>query len=176
MSRTTLVINGHRDPSDSVFGKSLFDSAISLESVTGHILSNEYPKMKIDGDRERALLGSHKNIVLQFPFYWYSSPAIVKEWIDEVLARGWAYGGGQALAGKKLLVAISTGGPEKVYQHNGANRFTVDEFLRPFEQTANLCGMEWQKPFVMYGVRYLDGLAIKSYCESYKKRILDLSK
>jgi glutathione-regulated potassium-efflux system ancillary protein KefG len=128
-----------------------------------------YPDFKIDGDRERQLLLEHSNIVLQFPFYWYSSPAIVKEWLDEVLARGWAYGGGQALAGKSLLLAITTGGPEKVYQHDGANRFTIDEFLRPFEQTANLCCMSWRHPFVIYGVRYLDQDAIQHHCTEYQK-------
>ena len=76
---------------------------MKLASVTRRVLLDEYPTMKIDGDWERDLLISHENIILQFPFYWYSSPAIVKEWLDEVLARGWAYGGGQALAGKKLF-------------------------------------------------------------------------
>lgn len=173
--KKTLIIFGHRTPSESIFGKKLFESTIELASVTRRVLLDEYPTMKIDGDRERDLLISHENIILQFPFYWYSSPAIVKEWLDEVLARGWAYGGGQALAGKKLLIAISTGGPEKVYQHNGANKFTIDELLRPFEQTANLCGMQWQRPFVMYGVRYLDDQAVDEYCERYQKKISDLS-
>lgn len=173
--KNTLLVFGHRNPLESKFGKALFDSAISLDSVTGHILMDQYPNLKIDGGGERALLEAHQNIVLQFPFYWYSSPAIIKEWLDEVLSRGWAYGGGQALAGKKLLIAISTGGPEKVYQNDGANKFTVEEFLRPFEQTANLCGMEWQEPFVMYGVRYLGEQEVAQYCEDYKRRVVLLS-
>jgi len=174
--KNTLVIFGHRSPAESKFGRALFESVSSLTQITGHVLSTEYPSMKIDGERERLLLDKHQNIVLQFPFYWYSSPAIVKEWLDEVLARGWAYGGGQALVGKKLLIAISTGGPEKVYQADGANQFTITEFLRPFEQTANLCGMQWQEPFVMYGVRYLDDSKVAEYCERYRQTVLALSK
>ena len=133
-----------------------------------------YPDYKIDGEKERTLLAAHANIVLQFPLYWYSSPAIVKEWLDEVFSRGWAYGGGQALAGKKLMLAVTTGGPEHVYQHDGANHFTIHEFLHPFEQTASLCGMKWQVPFVMFGVRYLDDLMIKQQCLKYQNRIQDL--
>ncbi|MFM7698296.1 MAG: NAD(P)H-dependent oxidoreductase [Limnohabitans sp.] len=167
----TLVIYGHRSPKESTFGRALFEAATSLSHVTGHTLIEAYPDFKIDGEQERDLLLKHSNIVLQFPFYWYSCPAIVKEWLDEVLARGWAYGGGQALAGKSLMVAITTGGPEKVYQHDGSNHFTIDELLRPFEQTANLCGMKWQKPFVMYGVRYLDQVGINQLCIDYQKRI-----
>ncbi len=171
----TLVINGHRTPRDSVFGKVLFESATALPFVTGHTLIEAYPDFKINGDYERGLLSEHSNIVLQFPLYWYSSPAIVKEWLDEVLSRGWAYGGGQALLGKKLMIAITTGGPEKVYQHDGANLFTIHEFLRPFEQTANLCGMEWEDPFVMFGVRYLDEASIKLHCFNYQQKIGNLT-
>lgn len=170
----TIVIHGHRHPSQSVFGKALFESATDLPSVTGHTLIEAYPDYKIDGEKERALLAAHANIVLQFPLYWYSSPAIVKEWLDEVLSRGWAYGGGQALAGKKLMLAVTTGGPEQVYKHGGANRFTIQEFLRPFEQTAALCGMQWQTPFVMFGVRYLDDQMIKQHGLNYQNRIQDL--
>jgi len=171
---TTLVINGHRNPNDSIFGRALFLAASALPQVTTHTLITTYPDFKINGANERELLSKHNNIVLQFPFYWYSCPAIVKEWLDETLSRGWAYGGGQALAGKKLLVAVTTGGPEKVYQHEGTNSFTVEEFLRPFLQTANLCGMQWKEPFVMYGVRYLDDDSIANYCANYQDRIVAL--
>jgi glutathione-regulated potassium-efflux system ancillary protein KefG len=174
MNNKTLVINGHRNPNDSVFGQQLFNSVKNLQGVSTHTLADEYPDFKIDGPKERALLEAHENIVIQFPLYWYSSPAIVKEWLDEVLARGWAYGGGQALKDKKLLIATTTGGPEHVYQHEGANRFTMDEFLRPFEQTAQLCAMRWQKPFVMFGVRYLDGKAISEHAEIYRQIISEL--
>jgi len=170
----TLVINGHRTPRDSLFGKVLFDAATALPEVTGHTLIEAYPDFKINGNYERKLLSDHANVVLQFPLYWYSSPAIIKEWLDEVLSRGWAYGGGQALVGKKIMLAITTGGPEKVYQHDGANRFTINEFLRPFEQTANLCGMKWEEPFVMFGVHYLDEESIKLHCVSYQEKIRNL--
>jgi glutathione-regulated potassium-efflux system ancillary protein KefG len=171
----TIVVHGHRNPLESVFGKALFESAMALPGVTGHTLMEAYPDYKIDGEKERALLADHANIVLQFPLYWYSSPAIVKEWLDEVLSRGWAYGGGQALAGKKLMLAVTTGGPEQVYQQGGANRFTIQEFLRPFEQTAALCGMRWQAPFAMFGVRYLSDIDIEERCVAYQRRIQGLA-
>jgi len=172
--KKTLLVYGHRQPSESHYGKALFTAVSTLPEVTTHTLIELYPDYKIDGDRERNLLALHQNVVLQFPLYWYSTPAILKEWIDEVLARGWAYGGGSALAGKNLMVATTTGGPEKVYQDGGANLFTIDEFLRPLEQTAHLCGMNWVKPFVMYGVRYLGEDEIKAYCDQYIQAITDL--
>jgi glutathione-regulated potassium-efflux system ancillary protein KefG len=173
--KNTLLIFGHRNPNESQFGKVLLQGAENLPHITTHTLIEQYPDFKINGERERSLLLEHKNIVLQFPLYWYSTPAIVKEWIDEVFTRGWAYGGGSALAEKNLMVAITTGGPEKVYQHDGANRFTIEEFLRPLEQTAYLCGMKWIKPFVMYGVRYLDEKQIHLACENYIQILQELA-
>jgi glutathione-regulated potassium-efflux system ancillary protein KefG len=170
----TLLIFGHRNPNESHYGNALLQTAKKLPQVTTHTLIEKYPDFKIDGEKERALLLEHQNIVLQFPLYWYSTPAILKEWIDEVLSRGWAYGGGTALAGKNLMVSITTGGPEKVYQHDGANRFTIDEFLRPLEQTAYLCAMNWIKPFVMHGVRYLDEQQVQLTCEAYSKVLKEL--
>ena len=60
--KKTLIIFGHRTPSESIFGKKLFESTIELASVTRRVLLDEYPTMKIDGDRERDLLISHENI------------------------------------------------------------------------------------------------------------------
>jgi glutathione-regulated potassium-efflux system ancillary protein KefG len=90
-------------------------------------------------------------IVFQHPFYWYSCPAILKEWQDLVLEHGWAYGvGGTRLRGKITLNAITTGGPADAYQHSGYNRFTVRELLAPWDQTAYLCGMRFLAPFAVH--------------------------
>ena len=99
--------------------------------------------------------------MLQHPFYWYSSPALVKEWMDAVLELGWAYGtGGTALRGKLWLQAVSASGPAERYRHDGLNRFTVPELLRPFEQSALLCNMTCLEPFVTYGTTALDDEAL----------------
>ena len=73
-----------------------------------HDLYEAYPDFDIDVRREQELLAAHEVIVLQHPFYWYSAPALLKEWQDLVLEHGWAYGsGGTALRGKALLSAPS---------------------------------------------------------------------
>ena len=48
------------------------------------------------------------------------------------------------------MAACSTGGGAQTYGRKGSNRFTIEEFLRPLEQTAALCGMEWETPFVLH--------------------------
>jgi glutathione-regulated potassium-efflux system ancillary protein KefG len=102
--------------------------------------------------------------VFHHPFFWYSTPAILKEWQDLVLTHGWAYGSeGTALHGKKLLSVITTGGRESAYQADGHNRFTMRELLAPFDQTAHLCGMEYLPPFVAHGTLRMTREEITSY-------------
>ena len=92
-------------------------------------------------------------MILHHPFYWYSSPALLKEWLDLVLEVGFAYGaGGTALQRKSLLTVITTGGDLEAYREDGHNRFSIREFLIPFEQTATLCGMSYLPPFVALGM------------------------
>ena len=66
----------------------------------------EYPNFSVNADTEHELLEAADRVILQFPFYWYSSPALLKEWEDEVITAGWAYGGGHALKGKELKLKM----------------------------------------------------------------------
>jgi len=134
----------------------LLTAARSVADVTVHDLYDAYSDFDIDVAREQALLLAHDIIVWQHPFYWYSTPPLVKQWGDLVLVHGWAcQRDGTALHGKRWLHAVSTGGSEQAYQHNGNNRFTIRELLAPLEQTARLCGMRWLAPFVVHGTHVL---------------------
>lgn len=149
--RRILVVFAHPVLERSRVNRRLVEAIRSLEGVTLHDVYEAYPTLDIDVRREQALLARHDAIVFQHPFYWYSVPAILKEWQDLVLEHGWAYGeGGRALAGKITLNAISTGGPESAYRKDGANRFTMRELLSPWDQTAHLCGMRFLAPFVVH--------------------------
>ena len=129
----------------------LLSAVTGLDGVTVHDLYEEYPTFHIDVEREQALLVEHDVIVFQHPFYWYSTPALLKEWQDLVLEHGWAYGaGGTHLRGKVTFNAITTGGPGTSYRAEGYNRFTVRQLLAPWEQTAHLCGMRYLAPFVVH--------------------------
>ena len=103
---------------------------------------------RIDVAAEQAALTAVDRIVLQFPMYWYSSPALLKQWQDDVLTHGWAYGStGRALAGKELLVAVSTGADD--YGRGGS--YSVNELLRPLQATAGLCRLAYLEPFATTG-------------------------
>jgi glutathione-regulated potassium-efflux system ancillary protein KefG len=105
-------------------------------------------------DREQSRLLAHDAICFMHPLYWYSTPAILKEWQDLVLEHGFAYGNDNtALRGKLFFSALSAGGPEPAYRAQGYNHFTIRELLCPLEQTALLCGMVYLPPFALFGAR-----------------------
>lgn len=151
MSRV-LIIYAHPAPHKSRVNRRLADAARRVEGVTFHDLYETYPDFLIDVPREQVLLVQHDVIVFQHPFYWYSTPAIMKEWLDLVLEYGFAYGEhGDKLEGKVWLQALTAGGGSSSYADTGYNSFTVRQLLAPIEQTARLCRMKFLEPFVVYG-------------------------
>jgi NAD(P)H dehydrogenase (quinone) len=105
--------------------------------------------------REQALLAQSDLIIFQFPLWWYSVPAPLKGYIDRVFSLGFAYGrGGDALAGKSILLSTTTGAPEMAW--NPATRGTLKENLRHLlVGTFPLCGLKSIEPFVVYGAKRL---------------------
>jgi glutathione-regulated potassium-efflux system ancillary protein KefG len=155
--------------------RALAKAAKGLEGVTFHDLYETYPDFAIDIEAEQEKLLAHDVVAVQFPLYWYSTPALLKEWFDLVWLHGFAYGiEGNALAGKRLFAACTTGGAAKAYHAHGYNRFSMDEVLRPLEQTAYLCGMVWETPFVVHGAATKDDEELKAEAQRYRARIASL--
>ncbi len=152
--RPTLVLFAHPAPERSEVNVHLARAAQAEPGVTFVDLYAQYPDFAIDISAEQERLRAHEAVIFLHPLYWYSTPAILKEWQDLVLEHGFAYGsGGTALQGKILLNAITAGGGEAAYGADGYNHFTLRELLRPLEQTAALCGMTYLAPFTLFAAR-----------------------
>ncbi|TDD90745.1 NAD(P)H-dependent oxidoreductase [Actinomadura rubrisoli] len=165
----TLVVLVHPDLGASRVNAALAAGVRDLSNVTVHDLYAACPDLHIDVAREKRLLEEHDRVVLQFPFYWYSAPPLLKKWLDEVLERGWAYGpGGEALHGKRLQLVTAVGGQEELYRPDGLNRFPVRDLLSPFDATANLTGMRYEEPFVIHGSAYLDERELEQQVRRYR--------
>ncbi|TFZ42896.1 flavodoxin family protein [Stenotrophomonas maltophilia] len=70
---------------------------------------------------EQARLDATDTLVLVYPLYWWSFPALLKGWIDRVFTQGWAYqDGADGKVQKKLhrlhvhLVGIGGAGAEMI--------------------------------------------------------------
>jgi glutathione-regulated potassium-efflux system ancillary protein KefG len=156
-----LIVFAHPALEKARVAPAMLKAAGKLPYFPVRDLYDLYPDLTIDVLAEQVALAVSDIVVLQFPLYWYSVPALLKEWLDLVWVPGWAYGkGGRVLAGKTLACAFSAGGSGDDYGPGGVNRFTIAELIRPWEQTATLCGMRWIAPFVIHNSGDLDDAAL----------------
>lgn len=163
-----LVLFAHPKFEASRTNKVLVKKIKDIEGVTFHDLYDSYPDFNVDVPFEKELLTKHDVVIWHHPFYWYSCPPLLKQWIDMVLEFGWAYGpNGNALASKKCLNVITAGGTKEVYCSEGSNMYSVNEFLRPLEQTARLCGMKYLPPFAIMGTHSLSHEDLSNYANQY---------
>jgi len=131
-----------------------------------------YPDYLIDTAAEQAALTAARLVVWLHPIHWYSMPPLMKLWLDDVLAFGWAYGpGGTALRGKDLWLVASTGGTEQSYRPDSYNRYFFDAFLHPHEQTAALIGMRWLPPLLLHGAQRVSEADLQAHAEVFAQRL-----
>lgn len=174
MSRI-LILFAHPAFEKSRVHSQLLAAIRGMQGVTVHDLYEVYPDLNIDVRQEQGLLLQHDIILFQHPFYWYSAPAMLKQWQDLVLEHGWAYGRtGTALRGKRITNVLSAGAMETAYQPEGWHRYPLTDFLLPFRQTAALCNMQYLDPFIVYGTHQMDGAVISEQAIGFKKFLENL--
>ncbi len=167
----------HPNFEKSLVNKRLINAISSFENVTINNLYDKYKDFRIDSKKEQQLLLEHDVIVFQFPMYWFSSPALLKEWFDIVLESNFAYGGQYKLQNKPFAVAVSCGGYEEAFCETGKDKKTVEEFLFPFYGTANYIKMDYKKPFITYGTEFeLSENTLDKFEQDYIEYIKELSK
>ncbi|MGB0670701.1 MAG: NAD(P)H-dependent oxidoreductase [Rhodospirillales bacterium] len=115
-------------------------------------------------------------LMLTFPLYWFSVPALIKGWIDRVLVSGVTYGGKRlyeagGLRGKKALVTFTLGGREHMFGP-GAIHGPIEDMLRPLIRgTLHYVGMTVLDPFIAYHVPYLSDEARADLLATYEARL-----
>jgi glutathione-regulated potassium-efflux system ancillary protein KefF len=131
-----------------------------------------YPDYLIDvAAEQQALVGVQLQVWLH-PVHWYGMPPLMKLWLDEAYAFGWAYGpGGDALRGQDLWLATSTGGTEDSYHSAGHNRYFFDAFMPPYDQTAALTGMRFLPPLVLHGAHRASEAELDAHADTFTQRL-----
>lgn len=126
-------------------------------------------------------------LILQFPLWWFSMPAILKGWVERVYAYGFAYGVGEhsdkrwgdrygegTLAGKRAMLIVTAGGWEEHYSARGVNG-PIDDLLFPINHgILYYPGYEVLPPFVAYRVDRLDGAGFELAAERLRARMRTL--
>jgi glutathione-regulated potassium-efflux system ancillary protein KefG len=170
-----LVIFAHPRLESSRLNQRLVKLLEKIEGVTVRDLYELYPDYQIDVQAEQVQLLQHDMIIWHHPFYWYSAPPMIKMWIDEVLEHNWAYGPrGKMLTGKYAMNLLTAGGSDKAYKEKGSNQYTIRDFLKPFQQTARLCNMNYLPPFAILGAYRQNEETLKQNEAELEKWIIKL--
>ncbi|QLG93803.1 NAD(P)H-dependent oxidoreductase [Pseudomonas yamanorum] len=119
-------------------------------------------------------------LILNFPIFWFSAPAMLKGWIDRVLVSGVCYGGKRfydqgGLAGKKALVTVTLGGREHMFGERAIHG-PLEDMLRPILRgTLAYVGFDVLPPFVAWHVPYISAEARGEFLCSYQQRLEGLA-
>lgn len=140
----TLVVVGHPDVANSSTQGFFKHAAKEEPQVTWHVLRAPFDPLK-----EHQLLWEADRIVLEFPLYWYSVPAVMKDWIDQIFDEELLGESGQRLAGKEFGVVVTTGRALKEFAPGQSQGFTLAELLRPLQALANETKMTYLTPLTI---------------------------
>lgn len=159
-----LVLVSHDNFTGSRINHALVEKASQLDNVTIHHVPQPH---LLNVAEEQALLLAHDEIVFQFPLQWFSSPASLKAWFDQVLRYNWAYGENFNLAGKKFKVVLTTGGIADAYLPGGQNGITISDVLKPIERTLGYIKGHYTEPFLVQGVHQLSNEDLDAKTQEY---------
>ena len=118
-------------------------------------------------------------LILQFPMWWFSVPAILKGWIDRVFTFGVAYDFGRTwnrgvFAGKRAMLSFTTGAPANAFQPDGRSG-DLERVLWPIHGgVLALCGFEVLRPFEAWAVPWIGDDGRAAVLESYRQRLQQL--
>lgn len=165
---TVLVLLVHPALRPGSINAAMANAARKLSGVTVVDLYADYPRFDIDVAREQQRLLEHDVVVIQFPIFWYATPALLKQWLDVVLEYGFAYGAGASgLRGKQVALAVTAGGRPRDYSPDGANAYRLEDFLLPLKRTAALCGMIALPPFMLQEATHIESESAQAHIQAY---------
>ena len=167
-----VVVLAHPYPRRSRACAALVDAIRDMPSLEVRSLYDLYPDFDVDRAAEQAALARARLVVWLHPVFWYTAPALMKLWFEEVLVRGFAYGpGGVALHGKDVLWAATAGGDDAAYSSEGRHQHPFEAFAPVVEQTARYCGMNWLAPFVVRGAHQVEGESLAESGRELRARL-----
>lgn len=179
--KNVLIVAGHAYPEVSVANREIV--RLLAERYPGAVvddLASLYPDYRIDAAAEQAKLEAADAVIVQSPVFWYSPSSLVKRWVEEVLAHGWAYGSrGHALDGKEAVLGLTAGAPDADYAAGGRAGITPAEIAKPYGTTFGYCRMRFLGTVFTGGMSSMGGdpervAAVRSRAKDHADRIAEL--
>ncbi len=131
--------------------------------------------------REQARLAAADLLILQFPLWWGGPPAMLKGWLDRVLAYGFAYVDGARFdsglfRGRRAAMCVTTGGTPERFSAEGVYG-PIEHILMPVRRLAlEYMGYAVADPFVAYAAPRVDADRRAAYLDAWAERMLDLAR
>jgi glutathione-regulated potassium-efflux system ancillary protein KefG len=177
--KKTLILLAHPNLNESVVNKALIQklTPFASENLIIRDISKCCVNNQFNVEEEQSYLLNSERIIFQFPLYWYSYPAILKKWIDEIFLPGFAYGRkgtdlGTKLINKQFSVIASIGGTKEVYTPGGVVGFSINELLRHLQITIEYVGGIYTYPFFIYGSNFIKETSkLDDIFKDYKEHI-----
>ena len=117
-------------------------------------------------------------LVLQFPLWWFSVPAILKGWIDRVFTNGFAHGPAVpppytegALGGRRALVSVTVGARESAFSDRGVHGRLADVLYPVQHGFLWFTGMAPLDPFAVYGTVNMPEERFEAAKQAYGRRL-----
>lgn len=152
----TLVLVSHPEYDNSMTEAFLKQCQSDIENVDWVVLDKVQTNFIFDKEQEQQRLAQYDRILFQFPMYWYSAPALMKKYEDDVFTKNFiAHEQEGALNGKEMGIITTLGDPIKDYQVGGREGFSISELLKPYQAIAQRGQMKFLKPFVISQFAYM---------------------
>jgi NAD(P)H dehydrogenase (quinone) len=162
------------------------DTRLKPAAASGQAFAADALTQDVRAEQEKLLWADV--LILQFPLWWFTMPAILKGWVDRVYSYGFAYGVGEhndqrwgdrygegSLAGKRAMVIVTAGGWEEHYAARGING-PIDDLLFPINHgILYYPGYDVLPPFVAYRVDRLDDAEFELVAERLRERMRTLA-
>lgn len=118
-------------------------------------------------------------LILQFPLWWFSVPAIMKGWIDRVFINGLVYGSGKryetgGLRGRRAMLTVTTGCYQDMAAPDGLLG-GIDIILWPLHAgTLAYAGCTVLPPYLAWSVQYADAAGHQAQLDGYAAHLRSL--
>lgn len=192
VSVQTLQEQGHEVMLSDLYGmnwKAVFDERdfpsranpdrLSFITESGHAYSTGQQTADVASEQQKLLAADA--LIVQFPLWWFSMPAILKGWVERVFAFGLAYGykgegnryryGEGGFAGKRAILSVTVGGPEKDYSPRGING-PLEQLLFPITHgTLFFAGMDVLPTHAVYGADHMTADDVDAAKRAWRSRL-----